>query len=68
MYWCTLSNNASYQHVNIKAITKLLQNRYAHIIHAVSQLTYPTFLRKIFVSVYLHCSLTRVLQHHKTLL
>jgi hypothetical protein len=31
----------------------------------VSQLTYPTFLRKVFISVYLPRLLTQVLRHHK---
>ena len=57
--------DASYQLV-IKAVTKSLQKcRHAYIIRVVSQLTYPKFLRKVFVSVYLPRSLVQVLRHHK---
>jgi hypothetical protein len=48
-----MSYDASYQ-LAIKAVTKSLQKcRHAHIIRVVSELTYPTFLRKVLISVYL---------------
>jgi hypothetical protein len=48
-----MSYNASYQLV-IKEVTKSLQKyRHAYIIRVLRQLTYPTFLKKVFVSVYL---------------
>jgi hypothetical protein len=69
-----MSYNASYQSI-IKETTKLLQKRrHVHIIRVVSQLTYPTFLRKTFVSFYLSRTIVRLfefsditnLYYHKT--
>ena len=63
-----MSYDASYQLV-IKVVIKSLQKcGHVHIICVFSQLTYPTFLRKVFVSGYLPRTLAQVLWYHESLL
>jgi hypothetical protein len=45
MYQSTMSYNASYNQF-IRQLPSNYKSRHAYIIHVVSQLTYPMFLRK----------------------